>query len=556
MYKKGVDFMDRNIKVTLPGNKTVEVPYKTPAIEAVKLVENKLDNILSLKVNNEVKNYQYELVKDSKIEYVTFENPDGYRVYSRTLKMILYMALTSLYSKADVEFIATINQNQYFIINDMEITDEKLAMVKAKMEEIISRRIPIIKRVVSVEEATVLYTASNDLDKLENLDNKLRSYVSMYFCDGMYNSFYGALAPDTGYIKKFDLIKYKDGALLVIPNSQMELNKEITDTKLFDAYIEFNNLKSVIGVSNIGNLNEMILENKSNDIIQVSEAIHQRKLIEMIQDIEKRRDIKMVLIAGPSSSGKTTFAQKMGVQLKLKGYRPITISMDNYFKERLDTPIGEDGKYDFECVEALDIELFNSQMKDLIDGKTVELPEFDFLVGTKKYNGNYLTLRENDILIIEGIHALNPICTEFTPAENKYKIYIAPIVSLNLDGYTKVSSSDIRFLRRMVRDYATRGHSVEKTFALWGNVKKGEKKYIFPYVEDVDYIYNSSLIYEPSVMKTFAQPLLLQVEKTSEFYAEARRLYEYLNNFLPMETSNIPVDSIVREFIGNGCFYR
>lgn len=548
--------MEKNIKVMLPNDKTVEVPYKTPAIEAVNLVEENLSDILSLKINNEVKNYHYELVKDSKIEYVKFEDPDGYRVYSRTLKMVLYMALTSLYSKADVEFITTINRNQYFVINDIVLTDTKISEIKEKMNDIISKKLPITKRVVPIEEARVLYEASNDSDKLENMDNRLRSNVSMYFCDGMYNYFYGALAPDTGYITKYDLVKYKQGALLVIPNKNMELDSTVRDAKLLDAYIEFNKLKEVVGVSNISHLNELILGNKSNEIIQVSEAIHQRKLIEMIQDIEKHKNIKMILIAGPSSSGKTTFAQKMGVQLKLKGFRPITISMDNYFKERKDTPIGEDGKYDFECVESLDIDLFNTQMRDLIAGKSVELPEFDFIEGTKRYNGNILTLKENDILIIEGIHALNPICTQFTPAENKYKIYIAPIVTLNIDGYTKVSSSDIRFLRRMVRDFATRGHSVEKTFALWGNVKKGEEKYIFPYVEDVNYIYNSSLIYEPSVMKTFAQPLLLQIDNTSPYYAEARRLYEYLNNFLPMETSNIPVDSIVREFIGNGCFYR
>ncbi len=548
--------MSKIIKVTLPNDKVVHVPYKTPAIEAVKLVENNLDEILSLKVNNEVKNYQYELVKDSVIEYVTFDKPDGYRVYARTLKMILYMALTTLYSKVDIEFIATINRNQYFIAHDLKITPAKVRDIKNKMQEFIDRKLPLVKKVVSLEEATELYTAAGDLDKLENLDNKLRSYFSMYFCDGMYNSFYGALAPDTGYIKKFDLIAYKEGALLVIPNKDNELDPEIRDQKLFETYVEFNKLKEVIGISNIGNLNDMILQNRSSEVIQVSEAIHQRTLIEMIQDIEKRKNIKMVLIAGPSSSGKTTFAQKMGVQLRLKGYRPITISMDNYFKERKDTPLGPDGKYDFECVEALDIELFNTQMRDLIAGKTVELPEFDFLVGTKKYNGNFLKLQKNDILIVEGIHALNPIVTEFTPAENKYKIYIAPIVTLNIDGYTKVSSSDIRFVRRMVRDYATRGHSIEKTFALWGNVKRGEEKYIYPFVEDSDYIYNSSLIYEPNVMKTFAQPLLLQIEKSSPFYAEARRLYEYLNHFLPIETSNIPIDSIVREFIGNGCFYR
>ena len=356
--------------------------------------------------------------------------------------------------------------------------------------------------------------------------------------------------------KIFDLIPYKEGALLVLPDENMNIKKQVTEHRMYDTFIEFNKLNEKIGITNVGKLNDAVLKNKITNIIQVSEAIHQRELIELVQQIEKKKNVKMILIAGPSSSGKTTFAQKLGIQLKLTGYNPITISMDNYFKERKDTPLDENGKYNFECVEALDIELFNNQMKSLIEGKTVELPEFDFVVGTKKYNGKYLKLNANDILIIEGIHALNPILTEFTPAENKFKVYIAPIATLNIDGYTKVSSTDTRFLRRMVRDYSTRGHSVEKSFDLWSNVKKGEIKYIFPFVNSVDYIYNSSLIYEPSVMKTFAQPLLLQVPKTSKFYAEARRLYAFLNNFLPMETVNIPVDSLIREFIGSGCFNR
>ena len=406
--------MKRTLRVTIEGNHVVEVPYKTPAIEAVKLVENNLDDILSLKINNEVKTYQYELVKDSNIEFVKIDDPDGYRVYARTLKMLLYMALTTLYSKADVEFITTMNGNQYFVIYDIKLTDEKIMAIKQKMQSFIDQKLPITKRVVSVEEATQLYQESNDLDKLDNIANKLRSYVSMYFCDGMYNSFYGALAPDTGYIKKFDLVRYKEGALLIIPDKNMNLNCDVKDTRLFDSYLEFNKLRDAIGVENIGNLNEMILKNKINDIVQVSEAIHQRKLIELIQDIEKREAIKMILIAGPSSSGKTTFAQKMGVQLKLQGYRPITISMDNYFKERVDTPLDENGKYDFECVEALDIELFNEHMKALIDGKRVELPEFDFVTGTKKYKGKYLQLEKNDILVVEGNNSLNTILTKFT----------------------------------------------------------------------------------------------------------------------------------------------
>ena len=548
--------MNNKIKVTFDDSRSLEVYYKTKAIDVVKMVEGDTSDILALNINNELRSYDYELVKNSIIKFVKYNSPDGYRVYSGTLKMVLYMALTSLFSNTDVEFIATITKDQYFMINNIKITDEKVQRIKEKMQEIIDKDFPITKKVVPIEEATVLYTAANNLDILKNIDNKLKSYVTMYFCDGMYNNFSTILAPSTGYIKKFDIRRYKDGLVLMLPDENGNIKEEIKSVSLYDAYMEFNKLNNTFGISTIGDLNRNILQGKTNDIIQVAEAIHDRKLVELVQDIEKRKNIKMVLIAGPSSSGKTTFAQKLGVQLKLTGYNPITISMDNYFKERKDTPLGEDGKYNFETVDALDIELFNSQMKDLIDGKTVELPEFDFVVGTKKYNGKFLKLEKNDVMIIEGIHALNPILTKFTPDENKYKVYIAPITTLNIDGYTKISSSDSRFLRRMVRDYTTRGHSVDRTFELWGNVKKGEEKYIFPFVDDADFIYNSSLNYEPSVMKTFAQPLLLQVDSSSEFYSEARRLYAYLNNFTPLETGNIPINSIIREFIGNGCFNR
>lgn len=547
------------INVTFGNGKKVSVPYKTKVVDAIKMAEDDFDNIIAVRVNNEVKAFDYEIVTDTLIEYIDFKTEDGYRVYSRTLKMVLYMALTKLFSHADVEFISTINKDQYFVIKNIDITKEKIEKIKAKMIEIIEKNYPIIKKVVPLEEAEVLYTASGDTSKLDHLDNKIKSYSTMYFCDGLYNYFYGMLAPSTGYIKSFDLIQYKEGLLLVIPNNLSEgynFKKEIKDNRLYDMFISYNKFNDILGVSNIGNLNTSVLNGKIVDLIQSTEAIHQRRIVEIVMDVEKRKDIKMVLIAGPSSSGKTTFAQKLGVGLTLTGFNPITISMDNYFKERVDTPLGADGKYNFECVEALDIELFNSQMNDLISGKEVEMPEFDFLVGKKKYNGKKLKLKDNDILIIEGIHALNPILTKFTPCENKYKIYIAPIATLNIDDYTKVSSSDTRLLRRMVRDYVTRGHSVERTFELWENVIKGEKEYIFPFIDEADCVFNSSLIYEPGVIRTFAQPLLLQLPKTSKFYSETRRLYEYLNNFLPIETSNIPVDSILREFIGNGCFFR
>ena len=548
--------MSNKITISFEDSRKIDVDYKTKVSDVIDMVESDTSDILAVIVNNELRRFDYELVKDSSIRYVKYDSQDGYRVYSGTLKMVLYMALTSLFSDADVEFIATIKRDQYFLINNIKITDEKIKKIKEKMEEIITKDFPITKKVVPVEEATVLYTAANDSNKLKNIDNKLKSYVNIYFCDGMYNNFNTALAPSTGYVKKFDLRRYKDGLVLMFPDKNGKMKDEIKYVSLYDAYIESNKYNKLFGITTIGDLNKLILNGRTNDVIQVSEAIHDRNLVELVQDVEKRKNIKMILIAGPSSSGKTTFAQKLGVQLKLTGYNPITISMDNYFKERKDTPVGEDGKYNFETVDALDKDLFNTQMKDLIDGKTVELPEFDFLSGEKKYKGNYLKLKKNDVLVIEGIHALNPVLTKFTPDENKYKVYIAPITTLDVDGYTKMSSSDARFLRRMVRDYATRGHSVERTFELWNNVKRGEEEYIFPFVDTVDFIYNSSLNYEPNVMKIFAQPLLLQVDNSSIYYSEARRLYAQLNNFIPLETSDIPIDSIVREFIGSGCFNR
>lgn len=547
--------MKEKIKLTFEDGREIIVPYKTTAIDAVKMIEDDVEDILAITVNNEVKFQKYELVRDSEIRFVKIDSDDGYRVYSKSLKLVLYMAITELFGYQDVDFQSTINRNQYFIMPEFNLTDDKIEMIKNKMAEIIDADYEIEKRMLSVDEATEYYEKSGDLDKIQNMSTRIKSYTNVYFCNGYYNNFYGVLVPNTGYLDVFDLKPFRNGALLVTKDKNGN-KPEVRDSRLIDAIEEFYKFKKIFDIDNIGELNDKIIKNEMLDIIQVSEAIHQRKIVEIVQDIEKKKDIKLILIAGPSSSGKTTFAQQLGVQLRLTGYNPITISMDNYFKERVDTPLGPDGKYDFERVDALDIELFNEHMEKLIKGEVVELPEFDFINGTKNYNGRYLSLNPMDVLIVEGIHALNPILTEFTPAKNKYKIYIAPITTLNLDGYSKVSSSDTRFLRRLVRDFATRGHSVDRTFELWGNVKKGEEKYIYPYIEDVDTIFNSSIIYEPAVMKTFAQPLLLQLDKSSKYYAEARRLYEYLNNFLPMETSNIPIDSLIREFIGNGCFNR
>lgn len=547
--------LKEKLVVTFDDGREIVVPYGTKAIDAIKMVEDDTDDILAVVVNNEVKFQEFELKRDSQIGFVKIDSDDGYRVYSKSLKFVLYMALTELYGNKKVDFLSTINRNQYFIVNDLEFTEDVIARLKDKMTEIINADYPITKEAMSVDEAIEYYKLSNDTDKINNMANRLKSYTNMYFCNGYYNNFYGVLVPHTGLLDVFDLIPFRNGAMLVMKDRDGNLS-EVKDSNLIDIVELFGGLKNIVNISNIGDLNEKILNNDILDTIQITEAIHQATIMEIVKKMRERESLKLILIAGPSSSGKTTFAQKLGTYLKIGGYNPITISMDNYFKEREDTPRGKDGKYNFEVIDALDINLFNDQMNALIKGETVEIPEFDFIEGHKHYNGKFLTLKENDILVVEGIHALNPVLTEFIAKENKYKIYIAPITTLNIDGYTKVSSSDTRFIRRMVRDYATRGHSVERTFELWQNVRAGEEEFIYPYLEEADAIVNSSLIYEPAVMKTFAQPLLLQIEKSSKYYAEARRLYEYLNNFLPMETSNIPIDSLIREFIGNGCFNR
>lgn len=469
----------KKIKVTLEDLRTIEVNYNTKAIDAVGLIENNINKILALKINNEIRRYEYPLVKDSYIEFITFNSFDGYKIYSRTLKMILYMALTKIFSNIQVNFISTINSSQYFVIKNMKLTSKIIEEIKQKMQEYIDKDLPILKREVSFEEASILYTKSKSEDKLKNISSRLKAHQTMYFCDDVYNNFYGVLAPSTGYISLFDLIPYKEGALLVIPNKNMELNKQKADSRLYDAFINFNALDNLLNISSVKDLNDSILNNNINNVIQTAEAIQDRNLIELALDIEKKKNIKMILIAGPSSSGKTTFAQKLGLQLKLSGFNPITISMDNYFVDRKLTPLGEDGKYDFDSIYSIDSKLFNTQMKDLIDGKKVILPKYEFTLGIKTFNQNSLKLKDKDILVIEGIHALNPLITKFVSAKHKYKIYIAPITTLNIDNYNKVSSTDTRLLRRIVRDYNTRDCSVEKTFELWKNVKKGEEKKYF-----------------------------------------------------------------------------
>ncbi len=550
----------KKIKVTLEDRKKIAVSYKTRVEDVIKMLEDehKLNKIIAVRVNNEVRTIDHEIVEDTLLEYIEYGSNDGYRVYMRTAKFILYMALCRLYPEISVEYSNNINTDVYFVCKYNKFTEEMANKVKEEMRNIVNRNSDIVRKVVSAEEARVLYEAMDNKERLDIIKAELRSNATLFFCENICNTMGGVLAPSTGFIKNFDIKPYRKGFVLVLPykNNIDKMPDNITYNKLYDMFEEYDNYNDKIGVDKVSKLNDMVINKSIGSVIRVSETLHEKQIVELVNMISDRKETKMLLIAGPSSSGKTTFAQKLGDNLRLIGYNPIVISMDNYYKERVENYNKETGEYDFESVSSLDIKLFNNQMKDLSEGKEVDLPRYDFTKGIKVYENNKLRLKKNDILVVEGIHALNDEMTKQVEDKYKFKIYMSPITTLNVDSYTKVSSTDTRMLRRIVRDYNTRKVSVEETLEMWDKIRKGEEDNIYPFIDSSDYIFNSSLIYETGVIKTFAEPLLLQVQKTSKYFSEARRLYEFLNNFLPIETRDIPVNSLLREFIGDGSFSR
>ncbi|MFA5511964.1 MAG: hypothetical protein WC313_05890 [Candidatus Kapaibacterium sp.] len=549
----------KKIKVTLEGSRELVVNYKTKVDEIIEQAEypSKISEIMAVRVNNEVRTLDYEIVTDTKLEYVKYNSNDGYRIYNRTLRFILYMALCKLYPKYNVEYTNNMNNDSYFICKE-PFTEDMANKIREEMQDIIDRNSQITRRSVPSEEAKIIYETMQNEDYINMTGSELKSYVTLFFCETVANNMCGVLAPSTGFIKKFDIKPYRKGFVLVTPNRDNinVMPKEITKNKLYDIYEEFEEYNTKINVESVRKLNDKVINKNMGTVIRTSEILHERQILRLIEKIEQREDVKMLLIAGPSSSGKTTFAQKLGDNLKLIGYNPIIISMDNYYREREENYNEETGEYDYESVNSLDIELFNDHMKKLTSGESVIIPRYDFGKGSKSYSDNKLKLGNKDIMLVEGIHALNDEMTKQVEAKYKFKIYMAPITTLNLDSYTKVSSTDTRMLRRIVRDYATRSVKVEETLEMWEKIRKGEEKNIYPFTDSADYIFNSSLIYEMGVIRTFAEPLLLQVKNTSKYFSEARRLYEFLSNFLPVETKEIPVNSLLREFIGDGSFSR
>ncbi len=512
--------------------------------------------VVGAKYNNEYKNLDDLVDTNGKIELIQINSKEGMKIYRRTLTYIMGKAFWNIYPEAHVIVNYQLSNAMYCDIENMDVTEEMMEKVKAKMQEIIDRNLKIEKRTMTREEAEKFYKETNTPKGRLQFDLEEKEDINMYYCDNYFNYFYEIIATHTGVAKLFDLQKYSNGFLLRYPTSNDVNNlPEFKETKkLLWALQEYETIYKVLNVGTVYRLNKAVKEDKIKYLILLSEALHEKKISQIADKIVARQGVKMILIAGPSSSGKTTFAQRLGIQLRINGLRPVTISVDNYFVEREQTPLNEKGEYDFESIDAIDIELFNKHLLALLNGEEIEMPEFDFHEGKKKYNGNKVKMQKDDVLVIEGIHCLNDKLTEKISQDQKYKIYISALTVLNMDAFNRISTTDTRLVRRMVRDNQFRGYSAKDTIATWDNVNKGEEKNIFPFQEQADSIFNTSLIYELGVLKNEAVPLLEQITNDEPEYAEAQRLLEILRYFEPISKDLVPSNSLIKEFLGGGDF--
>ena len=538
---------EKEIEIT-DGKKTVAELF------ANEIKEN--DLIIACNCNNEIKSLNYIPKENDKIKFVDLLSRDGRRIYIRGLLYIMSMAFHECYPEAYLTVNYQLTNAMYCEVDNMEITKEMISKVESKMKEIIQKNLPIRKIEMSKEEAEKFYEKEKTLRGILQLDNNQKAGVSLYFCEDYYNYFYGVMPISTEYIKVFEILKYNDGFLLRYPSktNPYALEKGEASKKLIDTLDEYKDIHNILNINTLYKLNKQIRDGKASEVVLLAEALHEKKIADIADNIIKRKGVKVILIAGPSSSGKTTFAKRLGIQLRLNGLKPVTISVDNYFVERNDTPVDENGKYDFECLEAIDRKLFNNHLLALLNGEEIECPTFDFKAGTKKYNGQKMKLAEDEILVIEGIHCLNDKLTEAIPKDKKYKIYISALTVLNIDYYNRISTTDSRLIRRIVRDNNFRGYPAIDTLKMWDSVNRGEESHIFPFQDGADSMFNTSLIYELCVLKKYAIPQLEKIDNSCAEFAEAKRLYEFLKYFEDIDDDLVPKNSLLREFIGGSIF--
>lgn len=518
------------------------------------------NDIILVSVDGKLRELYKTVDRDCTLEFVTAAEKPGMQAYQRSAKLIMLKAFFDIVGKDQIKEIAVefsvgkglfVEAKGNFVLNQ-----ELLDRVKKKMMEYVEQEIPIMKRSVNTDEAVALFERHGMYDKASLFKYRMASRVNLYSLGGFEDYFYGYMVQNTGYIRYFDLVLYEHGFVLLLPT--MSNPKEVPEFKpsrqLFGVLRESGKWGEKLGVANVGALNDEIARGNANDLILIQEALQEKKIGQIAEMIAERPGMKFVMIAGPSSSGKTTFSHRLSIQLRALGLKPHPIGVDDYFVNRVDSPRDAQGNYNYEILECLDIKQFNKDMTELLEGKAVELPHYNFITGVREYKGDTLRLGAEDILVIEGIHCLNDRLSYTLPRESKFKIYISALTQLNIDEHNRIPTTDGRLIRRMVRDARTRGASASDTIRRWPSVRRGEEENIFPYQEDADIMFNSALVYELAVLKQYAQPLLFQIPKSAPEYVEAKRLLKFLDYFLGISSEDIPHNSIVREFIGGSCF--
>jgi uridine kinase len=549
------------MKIKLANTDEVIEVYENETLYRIlkRVYKNDYFKYLGAKVNNKLKGLcSKDFKENDRIEFIDITNPDGHRIYVRTLSLIYVKACKEIYNDIDVSINHSLNKGLYTELQYKHLVTKKhLDAIKNKMQEIIDAKKNITTYFLSVDKAREIFSAQGMMDKVEMLKYWNKDTIRVYELDGYYDTFYGYVAPNTGFVNKFDLRLFYPGIILNYPTREynFELPEYIEQKKLSKVFKEAEDWGEILDVAYVGALNKKIVNNEIYDMIRINEALHEKKIAYIADEITNDKNIKIVLIAGPSSSGKTTLAQRLSIQLRVNGKKTYAVSLDDYFVDRHLTPKNEKGEFDFETIKALDLDLFNEQLIDLMAGEEVQIPVYNFKEGSREYSREPVRLTNDHIIIIEGIHGLNDELTANIPQVNKFKIYISALTQLNIDRHNRISTSDLRLLRRIVRDYTHRGNNAIKTMELWDNVIKGTEKYIFPYQENADAIFNSALVYELCVLKKYAEPIIMEIDEDSCFYSERQRLLKFLSYFLPIEDeSAIPNTSILREFIGESCF--
>jgi len=516
-------------------------------------------DVLGAMVNNKLKELTYEIYKPKNVRFIDLIHPAGRRMYIRSLCFVLYKAVNDLYPGAGFRLEHSISNGLYCRLTDKNIvlSEEDIANIKNRMQEIIAADMPFVREEIETEKAIEIFESQGLKEKTDVFKTRGNLYTSVYRLGENADYFYGFLVPSTGVLRVFDLVHFYRGMLLMSPKREEPsvVESQVKQEKMLKVFSEYKRWGKVLNISNIGDLNNYVAGNNISEMIKISEALHEKKISQIADKIRKKRKrTKLILISGPSSSGKTTFGKRLAIQLKVAGLKPVNLSLDNYFVNREHTPLDENGDYDFEALNALDVDLFNKNLVSLLAGEEIELPKFSFETGARYYDGEKLKISEKQVLVVEGIHALNPELTPLIADEAKFRIYTSALTSISIDGHNRIPSTDNRLIRRIVRDYKYRNYSAADTIKRWPSVRRGEMKNIFPFQEEADVMFNSALPYELGVLKRYAEPILKEVQPNQPEYSEVNRLLKFFSYFLPICDDEIPPTSLMREFLGGSTF--